>query len=152
MTKAIALTLSASLLLASPLAAQNVEGAVKARQGLFNVLAINLGTLGGIAKGSIDYSPQTAGAAADSLVGVSMVALDPIWMAETDEMSIDGTRAKAEIWDNWDDFAAKWADLGEAATAMQAAAAEGPDAIGPALAALGGTCKACHQAYRAPAN
>lgn len=138
--------------LASPLLAQDVSGPVKARQGQFNVLAINLGILGGMARGSVDYDAEAAAAAADSLVGVSMIHQPPLWPDASDEMSIDGTRAKAEIWDNWDDFEAKWAALGPAAEAMKTAAAEGPDAIAPALGALGGTCKACHTAYRAPAN
>lgn len=123
---------------------------VKARQGMFQIMAINLGMLGGMAKGEIEYDAATAQAAADSLVGVSMINPAPLFPAGTDEMSIDGTRAKAEIWENLPDVVSKWQAFGEAATAMQAAAGEGAGAIGPALGAMGGTCKACHDAYRAP--
>ncbi|SPF80424.1 c-type cytochrome [Pseudoprimorskyibacter insulae] len=151
MYKTIALVAGLALL-ATPAISQNINGAVKARQGQFNVLAINLGVLGGMAKGEIEYSAEAAGAAADSLVGVAMINQAPLWPAASDEMAIDGTRAKADIWDNWDDFQSKWDALGTAAAAMKVAAAEGPDAIGPALGALGGACKACHEAYRAPAN
>lgn len=132
--------------------AQDVPKEVKARQGQFQIMAINLGILGGIAKGAIEYDAATAQAAADSLVGISMVNQAPLWPAGTDNMSIDGTRAQPNIWENIDDVIAKWNAFGEAAKAMQTAAGEGKDAIGPALGAIGGTCKACHDDYRAPAG
>ena len=78
--------------------------------------------------------------------------VDPaaLWVEGSDNISIDGTRALPAIWDNFDDFASKWGAYVTAANAMQAAAGTGLDAIGPALGALGGTCGACHDVYRAP--
>lgn len=137
---------------ATSVAAQDLPKEVKARQGQFQIMAINLGILGGMAKGAIDYDAATAQAAADSLVGISMVSQGALWTEGTDNMSIDGTRAQPNIWENIDDVVAKWNAFGEAAKGMQAAAGEGKDAIGPALGAIGGTCKACHDAYRAPAG
>lgn len=148
-------TLAASALtltMATTAIAQNSSGPLKARQGQFQILAINLGILGGMAKGEVEYTAEAAAAAAGSIVGVSMVAQDALWPEGTDEMSLDGTRAKASIWDEREDFLAKWSDLGTAAAALQTAAATGPEAIGPALGMIGGTCKACHEAHRAPAN
>ncbi|HBM58317.1 MAG TPA: cytochrome C554, partial [Citreicella sp.] len=89
-------------------------------------------------------------AAADTLVAVSTINQPPLWPEGSSEMDMDGTRAKAEIWDNMDDFASKWAGFGEAASAMQQVAATGQEAIGPAMGGLGGACKACHDTYRAP--
>lgn len=145
-------TLAALAVFATGAAAQDLPKEVKARQGQFQIMAINLGILGGIAKGEIEYDAATAQAAADSLVGISMVNPAPLWPAGTDEMAIEGTRAKAEIWDNLPDVVSKWQAFGEAAKVMQTAAGEGPEAIGPALGQVGGTCKACHDAYRAPAS
>ncbi len=150
MYKTFAALAAATALTATAAFAQDLPKEVKARQGQFQIMAINLGILGGIAKGAIEYDAATAQAAADSLVGISMVNPAPLWVEGTDEMSIEGTRAKAEIWDNLDDVVAKWNAFGEAAKVMQAAAGEGPEAIGPALGTIGGTCKACHDAYRAP--
>ena len=130
--------------------AQDRPKEVKARQGQFQILAMNLGVLGGIAKGAIEYDEATATAAADSIAGVAMVHQATLFAEGTDSMSIDGTRAMPEIWDNMDDFASKWDALGAAAAEMQTAAATGKDAIGPALGKIGGTCKACHDTYRAP--
>lgn len=130
--------------------AQDMPKEVKARQGQFQILALNLGVLGGIAKGQIEYSAEAASAAADSIAGVAMVHQATLFPEGTDSMSLDGTRAMPAIWENMDDFASKWSDLGTAAAEMQTAAATGKDAIGPALGKIGGACKACHDTYRAP--
>ncbi len=131
-------------------AAAELPQAVKARQGQFNVMAINLGILGGMAKGAVEYDAAAAQAAADTLVAVSMINQAPLWPAGTDAMSIEGTRAEPAIWDNIGDVLSKWEAYGAAATAMQAAAGTGREALGPMLGQIGGTCKACHDAYRAP--
>ena len=130
--------------------AQDTNQAVKARQGQFNILAINLGILGGMARGEVAYDADTAKAAADSIGAVSMVTQVPHWPEGTDSMTVDGTRALPAIWENLPDVLDKWAALGTAAGELQTAAATGQEAIGPALGALGGTCKACHDAYRQP--
>ena len=130
--------------------AQGMPAEVKARQGQFRILAINLGILGGMAKGEVEYSAEAAQAAADSIVGVSMVNQAPLWPAGTDSMSIEGTRAMPAIWDNLPDVVAKWQALGAAAAELQQVAGTGKDAIGPMLGKIGGTCKACHDAYREP--
>lgn len=121
---------------------------VKARQGQFNIMALNLGVLGGMARGTVDYDADAAKAAADSLVAVASLHQAAMWPDGSDSGSVDGTRAKADIWSNMDDFNAKWAAFGEAATAMAATAADGKDMIGPKMGALGGTCGACHDTYR----
>jgi cytochrome c556 len=123
---------------------------LKARQGQFRVLAINLGILGGMAQGKTEYNAEEAQAAADTLVAVSMIQQAPMWPEGSDEMSIDGTRAQASIWDQNEDFMAKWNDLGPAVKAMQASASDGQEALGPLLGQVGGTCKACHDNHRAP--
>lgn len=61
------------------------------------------------------------------------------------------SRAKAEIWSDWDDFVAKAKANGAAASALAAAAKTGDmDASKAALDAMGKTCGACHDAYRVP--
>ncbi len=59
------------------------------------------------------------------------------------------TRAKAEIWQNSDDFEAKVRNFQVAAKAFSDAA-QGNDAaaINARFTDLGGTCKACHDKYR----
>ena len=123
---------------------------LKARQGQFRILAINLGILGGMAQGKTEYNAEEAQAAADTLVAVSMIQQPPMWPQGSDDMSIDGTRAQASIWEQNEDFLAKWSDLGTAVQAMQASASDGQEALGPLLGQVGGACKACHDNHRAP--
>ncbi|MHA6323914.1 c-type cytochrome [Roseivivax sp. CAU 1753] len=136
--------------LALPAVAQDFSGHLKARQGQFRIMAINLGIIGDMAKGEADYDADAAQAAADSIHAISMVNQPPLWPEGTSEMDLDGTRAKTEIWDNLDDFASKWQALGTQAAKLQSVAGTGQEALGPALGTLGGACKACHDEYRAP--
>ncbi len=137
---------------APAMAQDDFSGQLKARQGQFRILAINLGILGGMAKGETPYDAEMATHAADSLVGVSQVHQPPLWPEGSDNMALDGTRALPSIWDNRDDFLAKWQGLGEAVTGMQKVAGTGQEAIGPALGKIGDACKACHDDHRAPDN
>lgn len=141
----------AALVSGTAVYAQNDFSAqLKARQGQMRIIAINLGLLGGMAQGRIDYDAEAAQKAADSLVAVSGINQEPLWPAGTDMMSVDGTKAEPAVWDQNADFLSKWADFGTAAEAMQAAAGTGQAALGPAMGQLGGACKACHDTYRAP--
>lgn len=137
---------------ATGVAAQDVGQAVKARQGQFQIMAINIGTLAGMARGTAEYDAEAAQAAADSLVAVSMIHQPPLWVEGSSEMDIDGTRAQANIWDDIPDFLSKWEDFGAGATAMQAAAGTGLEGVQGAIGGVGGACSACHDVYRAPAD
>ena len=57
--------------------------------------------------------------------------------------------AKAEIWQNWDDFTAKAKALQDEATMLASAAGGGDIAtVGAQFDKVGGTCGACHKAFR----
>lgn len=134
------------------MAQDDFSAQLKARQGQFRIMAINLGIIGDMAQGKTEYNAEAAQAAADTLVAVSMIQQVPMWPAGSDNMAIDGTRAQPSIWEQNDDFLAKWGDFGTAATALQASVAGGQDGLGPLMGQIGGTCSACHDNHRAPAN
>lgn len=71
------------------------------------------------------------------------------WFPAGTGPDVGKTHAKAEIWQNPQDFQAKANDFEKAAAAFQAAA-RGNDigAIQAAQADLGKSCKACHDLYR----
>lgn len=151
--KKLALTLAAAAALtAGSVQAQDFNGQLKARQGQFRILAINLGILGAMAKGEAEYNAEAASASADSIVAVSMIHQGPLWPEGSDNGAIEGTRALPSIWANNDDFLAKWSALGTAAMALQAVAGDGQAGLGAGLGQVGGACQACHEAHRAPAN
>lgn len=72
------------------------------------------------------------------------------WFPKGTGPDVGKTGAKPEIWANQQDFTAKVADFQKASQAFGAAAG-GNDltAINKSFADLGGTCKACHDKYRA---
>ena len=89
---------------------------------------------------------RAASAKIDELAGKSSG-----WFpAGTDKTLLPKTRALPAIWGKPDDFAAKDRDFQQAASALKSAAEQGDvDAVRDQFAALGKTCKACHDTYRA---
>ena len=72
------------------------------------------------------------------------------WFPTGTGPDVGKTRAKAEIWQKYEDFAAKDRDFRRAAQALNGSAnAADVNAIKPAFADMGKTCKACHDSYRA---
>ena len=60
------------------------------------------------------------------------------------------SRAKAEIWQEWDDFKGKSNDLKDAARQLtNAANAMDSEQVGVKNKAVGVTCRECHRRYRA---
>ena len=135
------------LALASPALAQD-NPAVGARQGQFKLYGHNLAVLGGMAQGKVDYDAAMAQTAADNLFHITRHDQSRLWPEGTDSSSLTGTRAKAAIWENLDDFTAKFVALQEASAALQTAAGGGLDALRPAVGAVGKSCGACHEDYR----
>lgn len=149
----IATIAAASMTSATAVFAQDdFEGPLKARQGQFQIIAMNLGILGNMARGRMDYDADAAQAAADTLVAVSQIQQTPMWPEGSDNEAIEGTRAQPTIWADNADFLSKWAAFGEGAVTIQAAASNGVEALGPAMGPIGGSCKACHDTHRAPEN
>ena len=73
------------------------------------------------------------------------------WFPPGTGPDVGKTRAKAEIWQKPEDFAAKDAAFLKAAQAFKAAADSGDvTAIKTQAGELGKACKACHDPYRAP--
>ena len=73
------------------------------------------------------------------------------WFPQGTGPDIGKTRAKAEIWQKPEDFVLKAHDFETAAQQFDAAAKSGDLAqVKSTFAALGKSCKACHDLYRAP--
>lgn len=130
----------------------DTDPAVGQRQGQFNLFLHNFGVMGAMVQGRIDYDADLAQTAANNLFHLTRHDQSRLWPEGTDSTSIDGTRAKAEIWENLDDFVAKFAALQGAAETLQGVAGNGLDALQPAFGATAGACQACHQVYREEAS
>jgi len=135
---------------ATPVAtlAQDFNSEIRARQGQMRVQALNLGVLGGMARGQMEYDAAMAQAAADNLAAVAMLDQRFAWPEGSSLMDVDNTRAMPDIWDDFDAFAAEWVAYVEAAQGLQAVAGDGLEALGPGLQALGQTCGSCHEDFQ----
>ncbi|MDB2369009.1 cytochrome c [Octadecabacter sp.] len=150
--KTLILTAAAALTLGTVVLADShadVDPAVKARQAHMQLYSFNLGILGGMAQGKIDYDADAAQTAADNLAAMAGIDETAYWVAGTDNASIDGTIALPAIWDNMDDFIAKQEAIKTASLAMADVAGSGLEGLQGAMGDLGGTCSACHREYRA---
>lgn len=140
---------AAFCLAALPVAAQSADDAVKARQGFFTMISTEMGTLSDMARGNTEYDEAAAVAAAQNLMALTGYDLPKLFVEGSSADDIDGTDALPAIWDDKDDFAQKYAALASATEGMDQAVAGGQENLGPALQAVGGTCRDCHQSYRA---
>lgn len=127
-----------------------LEGKIKARQGYYQLISNNAGTLFGMAKGDIDYDAKTATTAANNLKTLMMLENGALWSPGTSKEEMPGkTRALKKIWDTYPAIADKGAALNKAIDAMAGSAGGGLDGLRANIGALGGACKACHDDFRA---
>lgn len=126
---------------------QKPEDAIKYRQSAFTVMGNHVGRIGAMAAGR---APFDAKAAADSAHIVNTLAALP--MAAFGPGTDKGmpNRAKPEIWSDAAKFKAAGDKMVAEVAKLDAAAKSGSlDAIKAAMGGVGGSCKACHDDFRA---
>jgi cytochrome c556 len=143
------LLLSILAVTASAAVAQSAspERAIGYRQDVFGLIGWNFGAIGDMVRERKPWDASEATRRAERIAQLAKM---------TDEGFPPGsdtgatTDAKAEIWANLADFNAKMDDFRREADAL-AAVAKGGDqaAIKAQFAKTGGTCKACHDEYKA---
>ncbi|HOZ64275.1 MAG TPA: cytochrome c [Burkholderiaceae bacterium] len=138
---------AAAVTLAAPASAQfaKPEDAIKYRKSALTVMATHFGRVAAMANGRVPFDAKVA--ADNAAVAESMSKLP--WAAFVDGSDKGDTKAKSEIWSD----AAKFKDANEKMqgemTKLAAAAKTGNlDSIKAAVGATGGSCKACHDAFR----
>jgi len=125
---------------------------IKARQGIMEYRAINIGVLAGMAKGDVEYNAEAAQKAADALVMSGEIDTSMLWPAGSDNSANPVSTASADMWSATSDVMAKNTDFVDAAKAMQTAASGGVDGVKAALGPLGASCGGCHKTNRIPSN
>lgn len=150
--RSIVIGVSAAVFAATAVFAGSHGGnpAVKARKAHMQLYAHNLGALGGMAKGEIDFDAGAAQAAADNLLTLVTMNQSSYWLPGTsnDELG-EETRALPAIWADGSTIGAASKAMVDAATAMQAAAGS-LEGIQGAIGAVGKSCGGCHKPFRAP--
>lgn len=132
--------------------AQDVPPAVKARQAHMSLYAHNIGILGGMARGNIDYDAAAASAAASNLAALAALDQSTYWPPGTDSDTLMESRALPAIWENLPDVIEKAGALRGATEALAATAGDGLDAVRAGLGPVGQACGACHESYQLSDN
>lgn len=125
------------------------DNAIKARKAVMALYAWNLGQLGAMAKGDIEYNAEAAEIAAKNIEILAKMNNGSAWPQGSDSTALPGkTRAKVEAWTTYPESAEIGKKLVAASVAMSAAAGDGVDAVRANIGAIGGACKDCHTKFR----
>lgn len=146
----IAATLLTCGLLASTSQA-DVDKAIEYRQDALGVMAWQIGPLGDMAQGKIDYDAEEFRRRAENLAAVAHLPWEGFieGSLQGDGHGVD-TDALAEIADDREDFESRQQTLVEETAALAELAQEDDfAAMRRQVATVGETCKGCHDNYRA---
>lgn len=126
------------------------EDVAKARQGFYKLMGLEMGQLAGMAKGDIEYDADKALGHAADILALTKYNPGDLYAPGTSKADLPGmTRALPAIWEDFEGFRGKGAAFVAAVAELNEAAGNGRAALAPAVGKLGGTCKACHDDYRA---
>lgn len=132
--------------LALPAAAQfaKPEDAVKYRQSALFVMSQHFGRIGAMANGRVPFDAKVATENAELVATLSHLP----WAGFGP--GTEGGKAKPEIWKEQDKFKAAADKFQAEAVKLVAATKTGNlDSVKAAVGAVGGSCKACHDDFRA---
>ena len=123
---------------------QKPEDAQKYRQSALFVMSQHFGRIGAMASGRAPFDAKVAADNADIVADMAKLP----WAGFTG--GAEGGKAKPEIWKEMAKFK-EYNEALQAATVKLAAAAKtgNLDQVKAAFGATAGTCKTCHDAYRA---
>jgi len=139
-----------ALSIATYSSANPAEDAIEARQGYYQVVKHNMGSLAAMAKGEAPYDAKKAATYAKNLEMLTQLNNESMWIAGTSNKDMPGkTRALPEIWSTYPAIAEK-SDAWKKATAKLAVSAgKGLDALRADIRGVGQSCKGCHDEFRA---
>ena len=137
-----------SLTLAADMSEKQAKSAVEFRQSIFQLVKSNIGPLGAMAKGRIPIN--------EAVIETNALRMEQLSLMITDYFKADtrGTGVKSgsldKIWDDQAGFAQKAQNFTDASAALLATVqAQDTANYKSAIGAVGKTCKACHDDYKA---
>jgi cytochrome c556 len=150
MRKLIVSAALGSLLITSIADAQErdpIQAEIKYRQAVYTLIGAHFGPIGAMMRGRADFDLAAVQSNATTLSAVAPLAVNSFTL----ESHAENSDALSAIWENRADFDEKMNNLqmGVAGFAEAAATATGVDDLREAFGNVGGTCKACHDDYRA---
>ncbi|WP_428242795.1 c-type cytochrome [Gynuella sp.] len=141
--------LAAALALSGMASAADFEKQVEGRQAYMEVLGYNMGILGAMARGKMDYDADLASAAANNLKYAAMMNNASMWPAGSDMDALgDETEAKADLWKNFSQAAGYLDDLKKGSETLASAAGNGLGELRKNIGAVGDACGGCHKKFK----
>ena len=136
------------LLTASTLSAQTKpEDAVRYRKSAYTVLLWNWMPMNAMVRGRMPFDAAEFARRAERVAHIAPQLLEGF---PAGSESGANTEAKAEIWKEFADFTAKMKDFERESASLASIAKAGDEAaIKEQFGKTGGTCKACHDLYKA---
>lgn len=127
----------------------HLEKAASARKAVMQLYSFNLGQLGAMAKGAVEYNSETASAAANNLLALVSMNQGTLWPQGSDYVSL-GHEAGAmpEIWSTYPAITEKSKALMVGATNMAKVAGTDLASLQGAMGGVGGACGGCHKVFR----
>ena len=133
-----------TLTAATSMANDGASGVVQQRMDAMSAIGDANKSLTNIARGRADFDLDTVTSAASTIAEHSSDSLLELFVEGTDGGE---SKAKANIWQNWDDFASIAGQLHLAATDLSQITSE--DQFAATYKTLSSTCGSCHKTYRA---
>jgi len=122
------------------------EDAIKYRKAALTVTAAHFGRMGAMAQGKVAFDAKAASDNAEIVVAMSKLP----WAAFGEGTDVGDTKAKPEIWKQNAKFKEAAEKFQAESVKLAAAAKSGKeDAFKSAFSATAGTCKSCHDDFRA---
>ena len=129
------------------------DSVLKARQGDMQMRAFNLGILGAMAKGKVEYNAKAASAAAHNLKVLSTLNASAMWPAGSDAGALgDVTTASPDLWANFPKVIEAAKAFNAAAGVMVEAAGKDLPSLQAAMGVVGKSCGSCHKPFRVKKN
>lgn len=127
---------------------KHAQKATELRQSIFSLLGSNMGPLGGMAKGKIEFDAEKVATHALRINQLSLMIAD-YTRTNTSAHKVK-TDALNKIWEQPEDFAKRIKDLTESSANLQKAALTGDESIiKKAIGGVGKTCGGCHDNFKA---
>ena len=148
-TKSLLLAIAISLPAGAAISAGEFDWAVKARKAEMTLRAFNLGQLGAMAKGDVEYNAEAAKAAAHNLKVLSTLNGMAMWPKGSDNVALgDKTNALPALWENFPKVMESVNALSAANETLVEAAGKDLASLQGAMGAVGKACGSCHSQFR----
>ncbi|MCE0732100.1 cytochrome c [Halomonas sp. G15] len=148
----VALGLSAALALPLAVQAAEPEDAIDYRQSALSVMAWQLGPMGDMAQGDIEYDAEEFATRANNLAAVAHLPWEGFMEGTLQGDDHDAeTDALAKIADDWEGFEEKQETFKQEAATLAQMVEDGEEfnALRGQVGAVGNSCKGCHDDFRA---